>query len=127
MHAGDDTLLWIAGAVLVLGLRQNALELSQTATGLSNDPPVSSWIPLARLRLALASLPDGTTWTSGYRGDPVNDAVGGVASSKHLEGLAIDVIPPRQMPRARFASLVRASGWWSEVLDELDHFHLSLA
>jgi hypothetical protein len=63
------------------------------------------------------------TVTSWWRSSARNTAVGGVPSSLHLYGLAIDYVPPRGRWQSD-AQAFRASGL--RVLSESDHLHVSL-
>jgi hypothetical protein len=62
------------------------------------------------------------TVTSWWRSSAKNAAVGGVASSLHLYGLAIDYVPARNAWRSDEAAF-RAQGL--RVLNEGDHLHVS--
>lgn len=57
--------------------------------------------------------------TSWYRDAARNAAVGGVPGSRHLRGLAVDVVAADP---SRAARAFRASGLY--VLDERDHLHV---
>lgn len=59
--------------------------------------------------------------TSWYRDPARNAAVGGAAASRHLRGLAIDVVAS-DLPRAIAA--FRAQGL--RVIDERDHLHVQV-
>jgi hypothetical protein len=63
------------------------------------------------------------TVTSWWRSSARNAAVGGVPSSLHLYGLAIDYVPPRSDWRLDEQTF-RAAGL--RVLNEGDHLHVSL-
>lgn len=78
------------------------LTASETAArkGIDNTPPLdvqANLLILARglelVRLALQERPIKVN--SGYRSEALNLAVGGVAKSKHLSGLAADIICPQ--------------------------------
>jgi len=62
------------------------------------------------------------TVTSWWRSSAKSAAVGGVASSLHLYGLAIDYVPARNAWRSDEAAF-RAQGL--RVLNEGDHLHVS--
>lgn len=73
-------------------------ELTQTGTGLQNDPPVEvagNMLRLANLleevRKLLGDYP--ILVNSGYRSERVNRAVGGARNSAHTEGRAADIVP----------------------------------
>jgi len=96
---------------------------------------LSGWLPppqsviaanraeLVRFLRAVIAAPTDGTLTSWYRDPARNAACGGVGSSLHLRGLAIDVVPAAgQRLRARIA--FQSTGL--RVLDEGDHLHVSL-
>lgn len=70
-------------------------EMTRTSTGLDNQPPDHIKANLTRLvREMLDPLREELELpiriTSGYRSPPVNDAVGGSRTSRHMTGLAAD-------------------------------------
>ncbi len=56
--------------------------------------------------------------TSWYRNPPHNTAVGGAATSQHLVGLAVDLIPASEVG----ADALRRQGLF--VVNEFDHLHV---
>lgn len=78
-----------------LGPHFTLAELTRTSTGLPNDPPAAALNNLRRLvELVLEPLREEfgpVIVSSGYRGDLVNAAVGGVSGSAHTEGRAADI------------------------------------
>lgn len=72
-------------------------ELTKTSTGISNIPNaehIANLIYLVEnlLDKAREQLGMPITVTSGYRSEAVNKAVGGVATSQHTKGEAVDMI-----------------------------------
>lgn len=70
--------------------------LTVTQTGLPNDPPESVWPALEILHNVVKGLQHKygpIAIQSAYRSPEVNRAVGGVASSLHLDGRALDFRP----------------------------------
>ena len=72
-------------------------ELTKTSTGISNIPNaehVANLIYLVEnlLDKAREQLGMPITVTSGYRSEKVNKAVGGVATSQHTKGEAVDLV-----------------------------------
>lgn len=75
--------------------------------------------------LVLCSVFDGSE-TSGHRTRKRNIKVGGAANSRHLRGLAMDVVLDNKRANGKpFVAACKALG--IKVLDEKDHFHLSVA
>lgn len=64
----------------------------------------------------------GIRVTSAYRSPAVNKAVGGVANSRHLLGLAVDVVVPLKYRVAAVREL-RARGL--KVLEYRGHIHVT--
>lgn len=72
-------------------------ELTKTSTGISNIPNAEQ---IANLTYLVENLLDKAreqlgmpiTVTSGYRSEKVNKAVGGVATSQHTKGEAVDLV-----------------------------------
>jgi hypothetical protein len=62
--------------------------------------------------------------TSAYRSPAVNKAVGGVANSRHVEGLAVDLVLPQKY-RLTTAQNLRARGL--KVLEYAGHLHIAWA
>lgn len=54
--------------------------------------------------------------TSGYRCPKHNEAVGGVSNSKHLEGLAADILTSDSKARYKILSSLLAAGFTSMIL-----------
>ena len=97
----------------------------------NNDAKIRGLTPHARLhaRRLLAQHPDLTV-TSAKRSAERNRAVGGVPSSFHLQGRAIDLAGSRASLRAaaRTARLQRVTPRCTgpeEVIDEGDHLHIA--
>jgi zinc D-Ala-D-Ala carboxypeptidase len=72
-------------------------ELTKTSTGISNIPnaeQIANLIYLVEnlLDKAREQLGMPITVTSGYRSEKVNKAVGGVATSQHTKGEAVDLV-----------------------------------
>jgi len=63
----------------------------------------------------------GIRFTSWYRTPAHNAEVGGVESSQHLAGLAVDVVPVDREQRAKLAAFLRSARW--TVIEEGDHLH----
>lgn len=86
-------------------------------------PPRSLWtqelVAFVRRVNAAARSAGSLTLTSWYRDPSRNAAVGGASSSRHLRGLAIDIVA-RDPQRASAA--FRAYGL--RVLNEGDHLHI---
>lgn len=106
-------------------------ELSVSATarrlGLDNTPTPEA---RANLRWMCAEVLDplrdlygtGVRVTSAYRSPAVNQAVGGVSTSRHMRGLAVDVIVPGPVR----AEVVRwARGKRLKVLEYSGHLHIA--
>lgn len=74
-------------------------ELTTTTKPYDNTPPLWARLNLIQLTRRLldpirAEVVQGSvTVDSGYRSPKVNQAVGGVSTSEHLQGLAADIIP----------------------------------
>lgn len=73
-------------------------EMTRTGTGLPNNPGYHALYNLTELchdvlEPVRALLKCPLVITSGYRSEEVNRAVGGKATSQHLEGRAADFIP----------------------------------
>ena len=67
----------------------------------------------------------GTRITSGYRTVGHNAQVGGVANSYHTTNNARDMVPPRGMSMAEFASKLKSNfGANYDVINEGDHVHI---
>jgi len=62
--------------------------------------------------------------TSWIRTREHNARVGGNPQSKHLLGLAVDVVPDEDVPRFLFLQSARTMGF--HYLDEGDHIHLQM-
>ena len=89
-------------------------ELTVTDTGLYNTPNESSLNNLKYLTDYILQ-PIRNRWgivtvTSGYRSDEVNTTVGGIASSAHLKGRAVDFIPMEADINVVFDWIVAESG-----------------
>lgn len=70
--------------------------LTVTSTGIDNTPPASLIPALQRLHQFVKAVRrnyGAVEVTSGYRTAAVNEAVGGVPSSLHLQGRAVDITP----------------------------------
>lgn len=70
-------------------------EMTVTSTGLDNDPTPHEWANLETLCMELLDpmrerLGEPVHITSGFRGEQVNEAVGGSQTSQHRFGLAVD-------------------------------------
>lgn len=70
-----------------------------------------------RLRLNRA----GIKVTSWFRNPFRNEAVGGVANSKHLIGWAFDVVPVHDLVRQKLKNI-----GFAKILDERTHFHVEI-
>jgi hypothetical protein len=137
-------MLRVIAAVGLLGVALKSapkINLQMTATGIENAPDspghrrnlawVSGQIPrvLAELR-PIASY----QVTSVYRNAAVNRAVGGSQSSRHLQGLAVDLGGLRGPKAGRDAVMLesarrlrsRGFHWVRVVLAELDRNHLHI-
>lgn len=90
-----------------------------TRLGINNVPPPAVAGNLARIAATLehirALVGGPITVSSGYRSPALNKAVGGAASSAHVQGLAADIAAPGMTARA-LALLIREGG---VVLDQL--------
>lgn len=65
--------------------------------------------------------------SSGYRSKAVNQAVGGAASSAHLQGLAADITVPGMSPKA-LAKLIMVSGIiFDQLIYEGTWVHIGLS
>ena len=98
--------------------------------GLDNTPDAIVRANLERVERAVAEVFGGSVdVTSGYRSPAVNEAVGGVRTSKHQRGMAADLVPPHGSPYTMgdIETKARASGRFSYVLNEMDHVHVEIA
>jgi hypothetical protein len=88
-----------------------------TRRGLDNTPPAPALANLARLAAQLEvvrrEFAGPVLVTSGYRSPPVNAAVGGSATSAHMDGRAADITIPGYPPE-------RVARWIVEHLARLD-------
>jgi len=94
---------------------------------LASIPPrellASAWRPIIFefIRRAARSLQPGQQITSWYRTAAQNQAAGGMPTSQHLFGLALDIVGPGQQLTqsiARDAQMI--------AVQELDHLHIQL-
>lgn len=105
---------------------------SQTASrqGLDNTPPPEV---LEHLRQTAAHLEIVRAWlgkpmliSSGYRSPAVNEAVGGVPSSAHVKGWAVDFICPGFGPPLTVCRALERSGIaFDQVIEEGTWVHIS--
>jgi hypothetical protein len=95
--------------------------------GLDNTPTAEA---RANLRVMCAEVLDplrerypGVRVTSAFRSVAVNRAVGGVPDSRHLRGLAVDVVVPSQT-RSQIVRELRSRGL--KVLQYSGHIHIAM-
>ncbi len=110
-------------------------ELSATNTGIPNIPNDSILCSLKYVAVYLLQ-PIRNEWgkitvTSGYRSDEVNSAVGGIASSAHIKGRAVDIFPEDADIDVVFDWIVENSGieYGSAILENVNGkrwIHISL-
>jgi hypothetical protein len=111
------------------------LVASQTATrlGLDNTPSTEVIANLTRLAQTLEMVRylfgAPIVVSSGYRAVPVNAAVGGVASSKHCIGCAVDFIVPMYGTPLQVAQKISASSArFDQLIHEFGHWvHLGIS
>lgn len=75
---------------------------------------------------ALEALYGDIPVTSGYRSPEVNIAVGGAERSRHMEGLAADMLPPGGMSMDEWAAILRERNPGAEVIPYPDKGHVHL-
>lgn len=101
-------------------------ELTKTSTGIPNNP---TQIEIERLKLlcekVLQPLRDAfgapIIVNSGYRSKQVNKAVGGVASSQHVRGEAVDITAGSRERNKRLFELIQQLPEWDQIIDERDY------
>ena len=101
-------------------------ELTASATaarlGIANTPDDAAQINLLRLALVLEEAREvvdcGMHVSSGYRCPAVNSAVGGAATSAHLEGRAADFTPGEGTLEAAFDALARSTVPFDQLIIE---------
>jgi hypothetical protein len=107
-------------------------ELTVTRHG-DNSPPAAvvdrlkrvTAPAMERVRTVLGDRP--ITVTSGYRSPPVNAAVGGVPTSAHLGGYAVDFLCPAfGPPRAICEAISRSMLDFDQLIQEGKWVHLSV-
>lgn len=106
-------------------------ELTQTKTGLDNNPPLALAGNLARLAETLESVREllgvPLKINSGYRSELVNGRVNGSRTSAHLYGRAADFVPVG-MPISEAFDLIRNSGIvWDQLILEPSWLHIGIA
>ena len=100
-------------------------ELTKTNTGLPNNPTP---VEIERLRLlcekVLQPLRDEfgapIIVNSGYRSQQVNKAVGGVPSSQHVRGEAVDITGGSRERNKRFFEILRTMDY-DQLINERDY------
>lgn len=109
------------------------LVASQVATrkGINNAPSTAIVMNLKRLAALLEQVRTlvgaPITVSSGYRSPALNRAVGGAASSAHVQGLAADISTNKLAPRA-LALLIRESDIeFDQLIYEGTWVHIGLA
>lgn len=103
---------------------------SRTRQGFSNVPPPRTWGNLARAAAVVDRMSPIASFTNVYRGEELNDAVGGQPTSAHLRGAGVDFVPRPgfTMDDVEAAAEVLADeGALSLVYNEADHIHVELA
>lgn len=107
-----------------------AAQLSVTNTGLPNEIPAMFRANAAQLGSVLDTIYDasgGIVVTSGYRSGPVNDAVGGVTGSEHLQALGADFKSSRGMDAAGLFQLVSDLDLpLAELISYPSHVHIAV-
>jgi len=120
----------LAAALLYLNARDLARSSTADANGLDNTPPVSSWLPLAGLRLRFwLSAPPGTRITSAHRSPDLDAAVSWSTSAgagAHTRAEALDVNHPT-LSLDELGAAMAASGMWRVVLIERSRNHVHCA
>jgi len=86
--------------------------------------PLAPWLAELRTKLNAAVGRERVSWVNWWRSSAHNARVGGAASSQHLLGLAVDIVPEARA-RARIAQALRSQGL--VVVDEGDHLHVQLS
>lgn len=109
------------------------LVASQVATrkGIDNMPPPAVVANLTRLAALLEQVRTlvgaPITISSGFRSPALNKAVGGAASSAHVQGLAADISTAKLAPKA-LALLIRQSGLdFDQLIYEGTWVHIGLS
>ncbi len=107
--------------------------VSQTATrkGLDNNPSPEVIENLkktaSKLEAIRAYLGKPIIVNSGFRSVEVNKAIGGVATSAHCQGYAVDFICPQVGTPHEVAKRIAASGFkWDQLIDEGGWVHISV-
>jgi len=97
----------------------------ETATMVTpGAPSAAPAIDEQTARGVIGSLFPGAMITSGARTPQHNADVGGVPTSYHLAGQALDIVPPKGVSLADFRAKLQAQGVpVTELLDEGDHIH----
>lgn len=107
-------------------------ELIKTDTGLPNIPPMFSVVGwnLTKLCLVLdvirAHCGCAVIVNSGYRSPEVNDAVGGVPNSKHLDGRAADITCSRWSTLKSVCKDFHKKGILSDCLIYTNYIHVAI-
>lgn len=107
--------------------------ISQTATrkGLNNTPSEEIIENLkktaSKLEAIRAYLNKPIIVNSGYRSVAVNKAIGGVSTSAHCAGYAVDFICPQIGTPHEVAKRIAVSGFkWDQLIDEGGWVHISV-
>jgi putative chitinase len=105
-------------------------ELTVTNTGLPNAPPPPELANLtetaALMEMVRALLGHAITVNSGYRSPAVNKKVGGVASSDHVKGMAVDFVCPEFGDCYAIAKAIEASNIpFGQLIYEGSWVHIS--
>jgi hypothetical protein len=62
--------------------------------------------------------------TSDYRNESHNKEVGGVSDSKHLRGLALDIVPKKGCSKSYNELAIEAKEWFDVVVVYDTHLHV---
>jgi uncharacterized protein YcbK (DUF882 family) len=109
-------------------------ELTKTATGLPNTPDEEA---IKNLEFLVEKILDPVrelwgapiTVNSGYRSPEVNRAVGGVATSQHLKGEAVDITAGSQPKNEILFGMIANGGYdFDQLIDEKKYtwIHVSI-
>lgn len=65
--------------------------------------------------------------TSGYRCPKLNQLVGGVKNSQHLEGKAVDIVVPGMSPNDLIAFILKSGIEFDQLINEKTWVHISFS
>ena len=110
---------------MILSRNFTLKELTKTSTGIPNNP---TQIEIERLKLLCAKVlqplrdkfGSPIIVNSGYRSKQVNKAVGGVASSQHVRGEAVDITAGSKERNKRLFEILKTMEF-DQLIDERDY------